>query len=102
MNIPKYTVIQYIRNKNRIPLGVVVAIKSADGYNLGYSLCRKGDRFNKRMALNIAIGRANLNGSNATDKQHRYNVSLHHSTLPYAISKMMPTFVERCQKYYKV
>jgi hypothetical protein len=89
MNIPKYTVIQYIRDNNRVPHGVLVAVKNPDGYNVGYSLCSKLDRFEKRMALNIAIGRANLNGSNATDK------------LPYAISKMMPTFIERCQKYYK-
>jgi hypothetical protein len=89
MNIPKYTVIQYIRDKKKIPHGVLVAVKNPEGYSVGYSLCSKHDRFEKRMALNIAIGRATLNGN------------ITRENAPYAVSKMMPTFIERCKKYYK-
>jgi hypothetical protein len=87
MNLPKYTIVQYVRDKNRIPRGVLVAVKSPEGYNIGYSLCSKYDRFEKRMALNIAIGRANF-GDN--------------SNMPYAISKSLPQFIDRCKRYYKV
>ena len=87
-DIPKYTIIEYIRDKSRIPYGVLIAVKSPDGYNIGYSLCNKKDRFNKRMALKIAIGRANFS-SDCVD------------SLPYVIAKKIPTFIERCKKYYK-
>ena len=87
MNLPKYTIVQYFRDKNRVPRGVIVAVKSPEGYNIGYSLCSKYDRFEKRMAIKIAIGRANF-GDN--------------SSVPYAISKSMPQFIDRCKRYYKV
>jgi hypothetical protein len=87
MNIPQYTIIKYIRDKNKIPQGVLVAVKSADGYNIGYSLCNKHDRFEKRMALEIAIGRA-ITGNDSEQ-------------LPYVISKNLPDFIIRCAKYYK-
>ena len=48
--------IQYIRNKNNQPIGVVVAV---DKYKVGYSLCKKGDRFDKQRGFEIAVGRAN-------------------------------------------
>jgi hypothetical protein len=87
MNIPQYTIIKYVRDKNKIPRGVIVAVKSADGYNIGYSLCSKYDRFEKRMALEIAIGRA-ITGNDSEQ-------------LPYVISKNLPDFLIRCAKYYK-
>jgi len=87
MNIPQYTIIKYVRDKNKIPRGVLVAVKSADGYNIGYSLCSKYDRFEKRMALEIAIGRA-ITGNDSEQ-------------LPYVISKNLPDFIIRCAKYYK-
>jgi hypothetical protein len=87
MNIPQYTIIKYIRDKNKIPQGVLVAVKSADGYNIGYSLCNKHDLFFKRMALEIAIGRA-ITGNDSEQ-------------LPYVISKNLPDFIIRCAKYYK-
>lgn len=89
LNIPKYTVIQYVRNKKRVPYGVLVAVKNSDGFTCGYSLCNKKDRFNKRMALKIALGRANfMNPVDATDA-------------PHEVRKMIPAFFERCKKYYK-
>jgi hypothetical protein len=87
MNIPQYTIIKYVRDKNKVPRGVLVAVKSADGYNIGYSLCSKHDRFEKRMALEIAIGRA-ITGNDSEQ-------------LPYVISKNLPDFLIRCAKYYK-
>lgn len=88
--IPKHSVIQYVRDKKRIPYGVIVAVKNSQGFTVGYSQCNKKDRFNKRMALKIAISRATDTGWNAC-----------HGVDPHAIDKMIPAFVERCKKYYK-
>ena len=76
--IPKHTVIQYVRDKKGIPYGVVVAIKSENGFDIGYSLCRKNDRFSKDMALKIAIGRAELSVGD----------------LPHSVRHMLPAFRE--------
>jgi hypothetical protein len=98
--IPQHTVIQYVRCRKNIPHGVLVAVKSEHGYRLGYSLCNKKDRFNKRMALKIAIGRADNNavvgepGSAAEDRRR--------DATPHPVRKMIPAFEARCKKYYKV
>jgi hypothetical protein len=91
ITIPKHTVIQYVRNNKNIPQGVLVAIKSEDGFRIGYSLCNKKDRFNKRMALKIAIGRAEFSSDPAVV-----------SVMPHPVKKMASAFWARCRKYYKV
>lgn len=89
MVAPKHSVIQYFRRKNA-PRGALVAIKTQDGFRVGYSLCRKGDRFNKKMAIQIAIGRANHAHSEES------------TNIPREIRKIIPEFTQRCRKYYKV
>jgi hypothetical protein len=91
--VPKHSVVQYVRNNKRIPYGVVVGVKTPEGFALGYSLCNKKDRFNKKMALKIAIGRASYNGCKSASVAEQE---------PHDIRKIMPTFFERCKKYYKV
>jgi hypothetical protein len=104
--IPRYSVIQYVRNKKRIPYGVIVAIKNNDGgFNIGYSLCNKKDRFTKKMALEIAIGRAEIispsyTASNAIWISTSDGVN-YDTNRPHEIKKMIDGFVERCKKYYK-
>lgn len=90
VTLPKYTVIQYVRTRKNIPHGVLVAIKTEEGFRIGYSLCNKKDRFNKRMALKIAVGRAEM-GMETVD-----------GTVPHPVRKMVPAFTSRCKKYYKV
>lgn len=87
--IPKHTVIQYVRDKKNVPYGVIVAVKTDDGFGIGYSLCNKKDRFSKDMALKIAIGRAEI-------KNEEVRV------LPHPVARMVASFTERCKKYYKV
>jgi hypothetical protein len=89
LTIPKFTVIQYVRNKKRVPYGVLVAMKVGSGFICGYSLCNKKDFFNKKMALKIAIGRANT-CSVVIEK-----------ALPHEVRKMLPAFFDRCKRYYK-
>lgn len=94
LSIPNHTVIQYVRNKKRIPYGVIVAVKDEDqGYRIGFSLCNKKDHFNKKMALKIAIGRAFLKGS---------AYSSCYDSAPRDVSRMFYIFNNRCKKYYKI
>jgi hypothetical protein len=93
VKIPKFTVIQYVRNKKRIPYGVLVAIKdsnSSHGYRFGYSLCKKVDRFSKKMALKVALGRSEVDWNNLGLK-----------VLPHDINRMSTAFFDRCRRYYK-
>jgi hypothetical protein len=90
VTIPQHSVIQYIRSKNNLPSGVLVAIKSENGFRIGYSLCNKKDRFNKSMALKIAMGRAEFGMTYPT------------TSTPHPVRKMFPAFLDRCKKYYKV
>ena len=60
-NPPNNTIFQYVRNRRREKVGVVVALKRTDNkVGVGYSLCatNRGDKFNPELALNIALGRA--------------------------------------------
>ncbi len=50
---------QFIRDANHDPIGVVVAIPNEEnGYNLGWSVCNKHDKFHRETGTSIAIGRA--------------------------------------------
>jgi hypothetical protein len=51
--------IQYIRDKNNTPLGVVVAQKRDNVIYYGYSLRNKKDKWNREVGIKIAIARAN-------------------------------------------
>jgi hypothetical protein len=85
--IPKNSIVKYIR-KNKTPIGVMVAIKTADGFRFGYSLCNRKDKFNKEMALKIAFGRA--------ESHENYEV------VPHVIAKNHDEFIDRCNRYYKI
>lgn len=109
--IPKHTVIQYVRNKKRVPYGVIVAVKTDEGFSMGYSLCNKKDRFEKKMALKIALGRALWGNGVANKSQNKPHFCKENGLTydnwetvqpPHDVRKMIPTFVNRCNKYYKV
>jgi len=52
--------IQYIRDNNNKPFGVLVAVKDEGSatVRVGYSLVAHGDRFDKKLGRRIAEGRA--------------------------------------------
>lgn len=52
------TVYEYIRRPNRQPIGVLCAVLVDGEVQVGWSLCRKGDRFSKELGRRIARGRA--------------------------------------------
>ena len=97
MNIPAQSLVHYVREKNGTPRGVLVAVKTDSSEFgerfIGWSYCRKTDRFTKERAIDIAVGRA-MAGTALTD--------LCPSLMPRALWRHLPIFIERCKKYYKV
>lgn len=89
MKIPQHTLIHYVRDNKGIPRGVMVAVKHEDGVCIGWSYCRKTDRFTKDMGLQIAIGRASLGLSGGS------------AAVPHKIAKQLDKFLSRANKYYK-
>jgi hypothetical protein len=75
-------IFEYVRNKKRQRIGVVVAL---DKTSIGWSACNiKKDRFDKELGLKIAMGRAE------------------HSVSPIP-PHILPTFnymVDRAYRYY--
>lgn len=102
VTIPQHTVIQYVRTRKNIPHGVLVAVKCEDGFRLGYSLCNKKDRFNKRMALKIALGRAEMSSDSDFAFATCGGFMGESTKVPHPVRKMIPAFTTRCNKYYKV
>lgn len=81
---------QYVRGKNRKKLGLMVAYPDGDGkVKIGFSKCHpRLDSFNKEMAHDLAIGRAERN----------------QDILPNVPNSDLPElwyFVNRCRRYYK-
>jgi hypothetical protein len=108
MEIPSNTLIHYIRDKKGNPLGALVSLRnSSDTFCVGWSVCRKTDRFTKEMALNIAIGRASYEVSGLSFAtpvggiSHEWLKERFRNTMPHQVLNDLPEFVERCKKYYK-
>lgn len=88
MLIEKKMLIEYVRDEFRQLVGCVVAIyDDRNGFSLGWSKCMKLDRFDKRRALHIAIGRAQV-GSSVTP--------------PYCVRPILSKMENRAKKYFKV
>jgi hypothetical protein len=102
IEIPKHTVIQYIRDKSGKPRGALVAIKAEGGFGVGYSLCNKQDKFSKDMALKIAFGRALVGAEIQTRIVSRFSDSSVGNCIPHLINKVLGKFTDRCKKYYKL
>lgn len=81
--------VTYVKNKKNQLIGAVVSvyIEHANTYKIGWSLCRKGDVFNKEKAKLIAIGRASAGGSN--------------KPIPHTVKDKFNYMVDRSAKYFK-
>jgi hypothetical protein len=73
----KNLIVQYIRDNDRHPIGCLVAVRQGDSlsFNVGWSLCRKGDKFNRHEAIGRALGRTNSN-----------------DMYPHSVRKAIPSF----------
>lgn len=78
--------VTYVRDRKNNLVGAVVSIVDGDVYRVGWSLCRKGDRFSKDKAKMIAIGRAKL-GSQVS--------------IPHSVRGKYEYMQDRASKYYK-
>ena len=56
--------IWYVRDKHGIPYGVLVSQYDGSSTRIGWSLCRKGDRFNKKYGVALAKTRLTPNQLN--------------------------------------
>lgn len=75
--------IEYVRNKNRHPIGVVVAV----GKNkIGWSKCNKQDKWDRNLGIQIAKNRA--------EKGYRTSV-------PHEVKPKIDHMKKRAHKYYR-
>lgn len=81
-NLPKNSFFEYYREEGQIK-GVVLAI---DRNIIGWSLCAKGDKFDKDLAFKIAYNRAII-GSKVQ--------------IPFRLRPLYDKISERALKYYK-
>jgi hypothetical protein len=86
--------ISYIRDTNRVPFGVVVALNKD---LFGVSICSPRDRFNKAMGIKIAEGRALLKAPAQIPKFRTINGCSVHKIVQDAITKMG----HRAERYFK-
>jgi hypothetical protein len=90
-NPPNNTIFQYVRNRRRERVGVVVATKRSDNtVGIGYSLCatQRGDNFDVLTALEIAAGRAE-------------NYPYFKGSIPQSVTKDWMEIVDRANRYFK-
>jgi len=85
-------IVQYVRDRRRKPIGCVVAIKHKDGrVILGVSLHNPKDKWDKDLALAIAIGRSYCNG---------FMPKVPHSKQKYVMNTVIDV-MERSKRYFK-
>lgn len=84
------TLKQLVRDRNGQPRGMVIATVIDDSIRIGWSYTNttKGDRFDKRMAFTIALGRAEF-GWGKTVK------------VPCRVKKVYDKMASRAKNYYK-
>ena len=88
MNPTNTVIYQFVHNRRRQKVGVVLAKKLADGrVGFGWSLCNPKDEFKKEHAISIASGRAeNFGGID---------------NMPRSIYGDYNVIVDRAKRYFK-
>lgn len=88
MNTNNSVIYQFVHNRRRQKVGVVLAKKLGNNsVGLGWSLCNPRDEFNKQHAINIALGRAE-NGGGV-------------DPIPRSVSKDFNVIIDRASRYFK-
>jgi len=92
--------VQYFRNKRNDKIGCMFAYETSsiagsepainNLVTIGYSLCNKNDKFDKRKALHIATARA-----------VKYDVTRRKQVIPQSMHIDLMKFAERCERYFK-
>jgi len=84
------SLVQFVRDRNGQPRGIVVATVIDNKICLGWSYTntKAGDRFNKEKAFKIAFGRA----------ENRWGV---HVIMPHRVTKVYEKMMSRAIRYFK-
>lgn len=97
----KKLLIEYYRDKNRNPIGVVVATNKDV---VGWSLCHikaiyyhPSDKFDKKLGLNIAIQRADK----ASAMSESEKVEYYTSKVPQSLQKLFLKIMTKSENYFK-
>ena len=88
--------INYIRDKNGHPYGVIAVSKNIDNsIRYGYSLCnnKEGDRFSKKRGKMIAIGRL---------KSNKWQQEIDITDVPHAINRHLDDMIDRGRRYFQL
>ena len=88
MNPDNTVIYQFVHNRRRQKVGVVLAKKVSNGtVGIGWSLCNPKDSFNKDHAITIAEGRAEKWGGS--------------DPIPHSISEDVGIIFDRATRYFK-
>lgn len=94
---PMQDIRTYTRDAKGAPTGIIIATKSTRPdmkYAIGWAKCNtKVDKFNKPLALQIAIGRLKA----AEDAGKPYLAT----GMPHQVRKLIDKFNDRCTRYFK-
>lgn len=93
-------ILQYVRNRKRQKTGMVVAIPFSDKIHIGWSLCKRGDKFSREMGYSIANGRATTNPPYVIrNSVAKYGKNLFAWTrIPSSVKKTVEKVMVRCEK----
>lgn len=80
--------VKYVRDENRKPVGVVVAV---DSNMVGWSKCHKGDKWNKDLGKAIALNRA--------WKCHSLAANI--EAAPFGFAETLKEMHKRAEQYFK-
>ncbi len=110
--------VEYVRDKNRRPVGCVVAVPDPEGITFGWSKCMvkpskhhieegiSPDRFSKKVAFDKAVGRAvsreefltHTEITSGTGDMFYAGVP---KTIPHSVKVALRNLCKRAEKYYK-
>lgn len=93
-NFNQNVLIEYKRNKQNQPVGVMVAIGR---HALGWSLCSPNDKFDKHLGLHIALHRAAQAAELGPDKISKNYLS----KIPHSMLDLYDKMYHRARLYFK-
>ncbi|MCB0627919.1 MAG: hypothetical protein KDC43_29340 [Saprospiraceae bacterium] len=84
--------LEYHRNKKRVPVGVLVSLIKDGEVRFGWSLCNKKDTFSKSKGKMIAERRA---------EKHSIDELISHDKVPQTLRNHLAEFSLRAHNYYQ-
>lgn len=101
MNIPeipsKDMIVQHVYGGHGRIIGTLVGLTVGDKVAIGYSKCRRTDKFNRQTGIEIAKKRAYklILFTDGKRQVPKWN-------MPHSLTLHFDTFCKRCSKYFKV